>query len=147
MIPKIPKGNELKRQVAVARAAEANDRTRGRRASSVRYDPTHRRVVVELTNGLQIAFPLSVFPEVAKAPASVLATVSRSPSGSGIVWKSLDADYSVPGLLAWAAGAHAGASALGRLGGSTRSDAKSAAARANGARGGRPRMERTKSAR
>lgn len=138
MALKVPKGSELKRQIARARGAELRERALGRRAASVHYDGKQRRVVVELTNGIQVAFPLLAFPEIAGAPPSVLERVSLSPSGSGLVWSELDADYSVPGLLAWAAGTQASASALGRSGGTKRSEAKAAAARANGALGGRP---------
>ena len=143
MAPTIPAGRELRHQIKTARAAEARARREGRRASAVGYDSRNRRVVVDLTNGMQVAFPLALFPEVANAPLHVVKHVSLSPSGSGIEWTELDADYSVPGLLAWAAGAHASASALGRVGGSQRSDDKAAAARANGALGGRPRRRRT----
>ncbi|MEX2154226.1 MAG: DUF2442 domain-containing protein [Gemmatimonadaceae bacterium] len=114
------------------------ERRLGRRASSVHFDAKQRRVVVELSNGLQVAFPIAALPEIAAAPDSDLAQVTLSPSGSGIVWSELDADFSVSGLLAWAAGTHASASALGRVGGSKSSKAKAAAARSNGARGGRP---------
>lgn len=130
---------DLAREIRSARAAEARARIEGRRASAVEYDARTRRVVVALTNGIQIAFPLVVFPEVANASADELRKVALSPSGSGIEWSALDADYSVPGLLAWAAGTQANASTLGRKGGRTRSAAKSAAARTNGALGGRPR--------
>src|SRR5437867_11886342 len=90
----VPKGNELKRQIVRARAAEVRERALGRRASSVLYDAKQRRVVVDLTNGLQLAFPVSAFSEIAAAPASELAHVSVRPSGSGLVWPTLDADYS-----------------------------------------------------
>ena len=142
MRPKIPIGAELERQIRAARAAEARDRADGRRASAVAYDPTLRRVIVDLTNGIRISFPLTVFPEVARAPASALKKIVLSPSGSGFEWSALDADYSVPGLLAWAAGTHASARALGGVGGRVRSAAKTMAARANGAHGGRPRAHR-----
>lgn len=141
MATKIPSGTDLDRQIRAARAAESRARAQGRRASAVMYDGRTRRVLVELTNGIEIAFPLSIFPEIAHAAPAQLRRVVLSPSGSGIAWRDLDADYSVPGLLAWAAGTHANALALGRAGGRARSEAKAAAARANGARGGRPRSK------
>ena len=52
--------------------------------------------------------------------------------------EALDADISVPGLIASTFGRNAAAVALGSAGGKATSLAKSAAARANGAKGGRP---------
>jgi hypothetical protein len=51
----------------------------------------------------------------------------------------LDVDIYVPGLVGVAFGKRLFAAATGRTGGSRTSKAKAAAARANGAKGGRPR--------
>ena len=58
----------------------------------------------------------------------------------GLHWPRLDADVYVPGLMAGALGSRAWmARELGAQGGRTSTPAKAAAARANGAKGGRPR--------
>ncbi|MDX2223212.1 MAG: DUF2442 domain-containing protein, partial [Rhodospirillaceae bacterium] len=61
-------------------------------------------------------------------------------AGYGLHWPDLDVDLSVPGLLAGLFGTRAYIDRLrARRAGSATSKAKSAAARRNGAKGGRPR--------
>lgn len=60
--------------------------------------------------------------------------------GYGLHWESLDVDFTVPGLLAGMFGTQ---SWMARQGGQARSDAKAAAARANGRKGGRPKKQAT----
>lgn len=57
-------------------------------------------------------------------------------AGTGLHWEALDLDLSVPELLNGLFGTRA---QMARLAGQGRSEAKAAAARANGAKGGRPR--------
>ena len=59
-------------------------------------------------------------------------------SGIGLHWEELDADIYVPALFQGVLGTESWMAELGRAGGRTRSEKKAAAARANGARGGRP---------
>jgi len=65
--------------------------------------------------------------------------VEVSPGGSGLHWEALDIDLSVPGPLLSSLGRAQQRSELARLAGRTTSRLKAAAARANGAKGGRPR--------
>ena len=65
-----------------------------------------------------------------------LAAVEILGNGYGLHWEALDADISVPGLLAGIFGTKA---YMARLAGQSKSPAKAAAARANGVKGGRPR--------
>ena len=67
-----------------------------------------------------------------------LASVEILGAGYGLHWETLDADLSVPGLLAGLFGTKA---YIARRAGQATSPAKSAAARANGAKGGRPRKQ------
>src|SRR5215510_1909288 len=73
---------------------------------------------------------------------SDVAAVEVVPNGSALRWQKLDTDFSVPGLVASVFGNRAWMHELrdewGRNGSKTKSEAKAAAARANGARGGRP---------
>jgi hypothetical protein len=64
-----------------------------------------------------------------------LAQVEILGTGHGLHWEALDVDLSVPGVLAGLFGTRAH---MARHAGQATSPAKAAAARANGARGGRP---------
>jgi hypothetical protein len=106
------------------------------RAAAARYDRRLDQVVVELTNGCTFAFPPRLAQGLEAATADQLAQVEVLGAGSGLHWEALDADLSVPGLLAGLFGTRA---YMARHAGRTASPAKAAAARANGAKGGRPR--------
>jgi hypothetical protein len=106
------------------------------RASSVRYDTATGRVVIELTNGCTFAFPAHLAQGLETATTPQLAEVELLGAGSGLHWDALDVDLSIPGLLAGLFGTRA---AMARRAGQAKSPAKATAARANGARGGRPR--------
>jgi hypothetical protein len=95
--------------------------------------------MVELTNGFVFGFPTKSIPQLARLSAAVLATVEVSPGGSGLHWESLDVDLSVPGLLLASVARADKVRELARVAGRATSPAKAAAARANGAKGGRPR--------
>jgi hypothetical protein len=126
-------------QIPAARARDGRERAAGRRAVSAHYDRQTGRVMLELTNGCVFGFPAQSIPALAKATLEQLAAVEVSPGGSGLHWEALDADLSVPGLLLSSIGRSQKLSELARIAGKTTSEAKAAAARANGAKGGRPR--------
>ncbi len=106
------------------------------RAASARYDRPLGRVIVELTNGCTFAFPPKLAQGLDAATEEQLAQVEILGTGYGLHWEALDADLSIPGLLAGLFGTRA---YLAQQAGRTTSHAKAAAARANGAKGGRPR--------
>jgi hypothetical protein len=106
------------------------------RASAARYDRCPDRVIVELTNGCTFTFPPRLVQGLHSATADQLAQVEILGAGSGLHWEALDADLSIPGLLAGLFGTKA---YMARRAGQATSSAKAAAARANGAKGGRPR--------
>ena len=106
------------------------------RAAVARYDTTSGRVIVELVNGCTFAFPARLAQGLAEASEAQLAQVEILGAGTGLHWEALDVDLSVPGLMA---GLFGTARWMARQGGAVRSEAKSAAARANGRKGGRPR--------
>jgi hypothetical protein len=110
------------------------------RAASARYDRPTGRVVVELTNGATFAFPAALVGELEAASPDQLAQVEILGIGHSLHWEALDVDLTVPGLLAGVFGTQ---SHLARKAGQTTSPAKAAAARNNGAKGGRPRTSRT----
>jgi hypothetical protein len=112
------------------------------RAKSAHYDAASGRVVVELTNGCTFAFPARALQGFAEASNDELADVEVLGSGYGLHWERLDADFSVPGLMMGVFGARSWLSReRAREAGQSTSAAKVAAARRNGAKGGRPRRK------
>lgn len=109
------------------------------RAKSAKYSRARRQVVVELTNGCTFMFPVDVAQGLVGASDSELSDVEVLGSGFGLHWEKLDADLSIPSLVVGLFGSQAWMRELARRGGASTSSNKSAAARANGAKGGRPR--------
>ena len=110
------------------------------RASAARYEPETGRIVVDLTNGCSYAFPTALVQDLQEAHAIDLAGVRVDGHGFNLHFPALDADLYVPALVSGIFGTRAWmTSALARLAGRTTSAAKASAARANGAKGGRPR--------
>jgi len=112
----------------------------GPRAIAARYDRRVSRVMVTLSNGLELAFPPHLAEGLADGKPADLAVIEITPTGLGLHWPKLDADLYLPSLLEgtfgsprWMAGL------MGKSGGLARTAAKVAAARENGRKGGRPR--------
>ena len=106
------------------------------RARSARFDRRSGRIVVTLTNGCVFGFPPRLAQGLEAATEEQLAQVEVLGAGTGLHWEALDVDLSVAGLLLGLFGTRAH---MARLAGQSRSPAKAAAARSNGAKGGRPR--------
>lgn len=129
---------EILEQVTAAREAErVADRTEPR-ARTARYDEQRKRIVVELKSGAAFAVPVALLDELDEASPVLLAQVEPISEGEALAWEALDVHISVPGILATMLGPEL-VRAFARRGGSATSEAKAAAARANGRRGGRPR--------
>ena len=84
--------------------AEAEERMRGILAAgphaiSARYDRRISRIVVGLSNGLELALLPSLLEGLAGAKLVDLAEIEITPSGLGLHWPRLDADFYVPALL------------------------------------------------
>lgn len=131
-------------------AAYAVATERGRQATppetrivSARYDRPADRIVIELANGIALLVP----------PASVQALAGAQPDDLDAIellgthmldWPRIDQQLYVPDLLSGITGTRAWmAKQIGRQGGKkgglAKTEAKAAAARANGKKGGRPR--------
>ena len=123
---------EIDAALARGRAAASSEP----RAASARYDRRLDRIVVELTNGCTFAFPPRLAQGLDEATEDKLAEVEVLGAGYGLHWETLDVDFTVPGLLAGIFGTRA---YMARRAGQATSPAKAAAARAIGAKGGRPR--------
>ncbi|HEV7704846.1 MAG TPA: DUF2442 domain-containing protein [Gemmatimonadaceae bacterium] len=131
--------SQILAQIPAARTRSAREWKDGRRAKSARYDRPTGRIVMELSNDYLYGFPVASIPELAKASTKQLAAVEISPGGFGLHWEELDADLEVGGLLMSSLGRKEKLTELARIAGRTKSPAKAAASRANGAKGGRPR--------
>lgn len=130
--------HEILEQISAAREAErVADRTEPR-ARTARYDEQRGRIVVELKSGAAFAVPVGLLDELDEADPAHLAQVEPISGGEALAWEALDVHVSVPGILATMLGPEL-VRAFARRGGQSTSEAKAAAARANGRRGGRPR--------
>ena len=122
--------------------ARARGRARAEDPSSVveaRYDSDADAIDLTFTSGGSMSIPRRIVPGLERAAESKIESIVVSPAGDALSWPSLDVDVYVPGLVERAFGTRLFAASTGRRGGRRRSKAKATAARANGAKGGRPR--------
>lgn len=104
---------------------------------AVRFDAASGRIHVEFENGAAFMVPARLLEGLSDASDVHLAQVELL-GETGLHWESLDVDYSIAGLMAGVFGSRTFMEAQ-RKGGQSRSRAKTAASRANGAKGGRPK--------
>lgn len=97
----------LKAAIAKAREAAAIANAIEPRAESAYYDSSSDRIVINLKSGAIFSFPPEIAQGLAGASSEDLAEVEITPSGDGLHWEKLDADFSVPALLAGAFGTKA----------------------------------------
>jgi hypothetical protein len=110
------------------------------RAADARYDQATGRVTIDLTNGCAYVFPAQLVQDLNGATNDQLAAIEVDGLGFNLHWPALDADLYVPALVSGMFGTRAWMTReLARHAGQATSPAKAAAARANGAKGGRPR--------
>jgi hypothetical protein len=110
------------------------------RALAAHFDVATGRVVIDLVNGCAYAFPAALVQDLQAASVDDLAVVEVDGAGFNLNWPKLDVDLYVPALVARVFGTRNWMTTeLARIAGSTTSPAKATAARANGAKGGRPK--------
>lgn len=132
----------IDRQIKVAQARGRKLMATEPRAQSARYDPDSGRILVELVGGCAYAFPPDRVEDLAGASREDLSRIEVDGAGFNLNWPGLDVDLYVPALIAGVFGTRAWMKReLARVAGSASSERKSAAARANGAKGGRPRRQ------
>lgn len=104
---------------------------------AARFDRESERIVVDFANGATFLVPARAIEGLEHATLDELAEVELL-GETGLHWERLDVDYTIQGLMAGIFGSRAFVEAQ-RRGGQSRSPAKVAASRANGAKGGRPK--------
>jgi len=107
--------------ISDAEIADAEARMQERLAStphavSARYDRRVSRIVIGLSNGLELAFPPALAEGLAHAKPADLTAIEISPTGLGLHWPALDADLYLPSLLQGVFGSPRWMAALSVLG-------------------------------
>ncbi|MGB8260705.1 MAG: DUF2442 domain-containing protein [Terracidiphilus sp.] len=111
------------------------------RAVTVEHVPALNLLLVGLSTGRRLALPVEELQGLERATPDELRNSELLGHGTGIHFPDLDADLYVPALIEGVYGNRRWMAQLGRRGGRSTSEAKRAAARANGRRGGRPKMQ------
>lgn len=115
------------------------------RAVDAHYDSVNKKLVVNLKSGVDVAIPVNLIEGLQQATDAERAKILLTVSGHGLHWDDIDVQLSIQGLLKGLYGSPSwmeqdlAAATLGRKGGQSRTPAKVAAARKNGAKGGRPK--------
>ncbi len=78
----------------------AKNRAAGPYALAVEFDAGRRMIAAGLNNGAEVRFPADKPEGLAGASNAGLAAVEIDPDGLGLSFPKLDADFSLPGLLA-----------------------------------------------
>lgn len=130
-------GETTEAELAAARLLWQAERAQRPIPVSVRFDVSSGRIVVEFQNGSAFMVPARSLEGLGDASDHELAEVELL-GETGLHWESLDVDYSLAGLMSGVFGSRIFMEAQ-RKGGQSRSPAKIAASRANGAKGGRPK--------
>ena len=111
------------------------------------YDDANDEVAIRFENGARMAFPRRLLQGLAGASAEQLQEIEIAGPGTGLYWPQLDVGHYVRGLMDGVFGTRRWMQTLGRKGGSAKTPAKSAAARQNGKKGGRPKKSAAQAAR
>jgi hypothetical protein len=98
-IVKVSKGKTLRSELREAtRRGEDTLRTEPP-AATVTFNEKEGQIVIQLTTGGVLRFPISHFEELRNASPEEIAKVTLTPLGTGLHWDDLDAHYSVAGLI------------------------------------------------
>jgi hypothetical protein len=106
------------------------------------YDSAGDAIAIEFAGGVELRLPRRLVQGLQEATPVQLGRIEIEGPGTGLVWPALGVAHYVPGLVAGVFGTRRWMAEIGRRGGARRTKAKTLAARANGAKGGRPRRTR-----
>jgi hypothetical protein len=90
----------FQQQLEQARSAAIQANLIEPRAISASYDAAAGLIMIRLQSGAIFSFPPEIAQGLVGAEAEALAQVEVTPMGDGLHWQTLDADFSVAGLLA-----------------------------------------------
>lgn len=121
----------------VRRDTAERDRTEPR-ITRTSYDNRARLLHLGLRGGVSVDIPADIFPELSQATPEQIADCKIKENGASLHWDHLDVQMTTIAILQIAF-KFTSVSYNARRAGSSRTSAKSAAARRNGAKGGRPR--------
>jgi hypothetical protein len=124
-------------ELAAARLRWQLERAERPIPAGVRFESASGRIVVEFSNGAAFMVPARQIEGLENATDEQLVEVELL-GETGLHWESLNIDYSIAGLMNGIFGSKTFMEAQ-RRGGQSRSPAKAAASRRNGAKGGRPK--------
>jgi Protein of unknown function (DUF2442) len=109
-------------------------------ARIVKHLPGDNLLIVELNNRRRLAIPIEDVQGLGEATPEQLKNYELLGEGSGISFPDLDVDLSVPALMEGVYGNRRWMARLGKKGGQAKTEAKRLASRANGSKGGRPKV-------
>ena len=135
---------EQKRQDQIDRALAAFDEVEALPplTSGCWFDVKTRRIVIEFTAGDEYRFPPEWAQGLGEATDEQLSNIEIFPSGCGLRWPDLDVDLSVSFIMEGVFGNREWMANIAAKGGRSTSEAKKAAARVNGKKGGRPKKQK-----
>ncbi len=108
-------------------------------AFTVDHVPDLSLLIVGLSNGRRLVFPVEDLQGLGKATHAQIQNFELLGGGTGIRFPEIDVDLYVPALIEGVYGNRRWMAQLGKKGGSARSEAKRRASQTNGAKGGRPK--------
>jgi hypothetical protein len=108
-------------------------------AETVEHIPDLNLLIVGLSNQRRLVLPVEDVQGLDGATHEQLRNYELIGRGTGICFPELDVDLHVPALIEGVYGNRRWMAQLGKKGGSAKTEVKRLAARANGAKGGRPR--------
>jgi hypothetical protein len=111
---------------------------------AARYLPRRDSIELAFASGGTMTIPRRAIREFDAIPMDALKGLVVSAAGDAVVHRSLDGEIAVLVLVTTVLGSQRLSAAFARRGGQRTSKAKAAAARANGAKGGRPRNRSTR---
>lgn len=137
---------EFEKEIELANKRGSEKMARLPKAKSARIDPTTRRLVLEMENGVTLLVPVSMIQGLQTDKVKALMDFELVLNGTQIHWETLDVQFTLESFLKgifgtqkWMAGLNEHLAEIGKKGGRSRSAAKQAASIENGKKGGRPR--------
>ncbi|HXR39936.1 MAG TPA: DUF2442 domain-containing protein [Terracidiphilus sp.] len=108
-------------------------------AQTVEHIPRLNLLIVGLSNGRRLVLPIEDLQGLGRATHKQIQNYELLGHGTGISFPEIDVDLYVPALIEGVYGNRRWMAELGKKGGRAKTEAKRLAAKANGAKGGRPK--------